>query len=112
MSAYRLQLAASGAVLLASIAFATSSALANAKVCRSQEQRFEQIERDPTSIEVNAALFSAADKGCTDLARKLLELGASLDARDRTGARPLARAAVAGEVEMVTLFLDRGAAID
>ena len=65
MSAYRLQLAASGAVLVASIAFATSAALANAKVCRSQEQRYEQIERDPTSIEINAALFSAADKGCT-----------------------------------------------
>ncbi|MFZ2019857.1 MAG: ankyrin repeat domain-containing protein [Methyloceanibacter sp.] len=112
MSAYRLQLAASGAVLVASIAFATSAAVANAKVCRSQEQRYEQIERDPTSVEINAALFSAADKGCTDLARNLLELGASLDARDRTGARPLARAAVAGEVEMVTLFLDRGAAID
>src|SRR5689334_25416446 len=85
MSAYRLQLAASGAVLLASIAFATSSALANAKVCRSQEQRFEQIERDPTSIEVNAALFSAADKGCTDLARKLLELGASRSEERRVG---------------------------
>src|SRR4029078_10446601 len=99
MSAYRLQLAASGAVLLASIAFATPPAIAApAKVCRSQEQRFEQIERDPTSIEINAALFSAADKACTDLARKLLELGASLEARDRTGTRPLARAAVAGEV--------------
>ncbi len=112
MSAYRLHLAASGAVLVASIAFAASPALANAKVCRSQEQRFEQIERDPTSIEINAALFSAADKGCTDLARKLLDTGASLDARDRLGAKPLARAAVAGEVEMVTLFLDKGAQVD
>jgi ankyrin repeat protein len=112
MSAYRLPLAASGAVLVASIALATTPALANAKVCRSQEQRFEQIERDPTSIEINAALFSAADKGCTDLARKLLNKGASLDARDRLGAKPLARAAVAGEVEMVTLFLDKGAAVD
>ena len=87
-------------------------ALANAKVCRSQEQRYEQIERDPSSIEMNAALFSAADKGCLDLAKHLLELGASLDARDRLGARPLARAAVAGEVELVALFLDKGASID
>src|SRR5581483_11237407 len=112
MSAYRLPLAAAGAALIGSIAFATSPVLANAKVCRSQEQRFEQIERDPTSIEINAALFSAADKGCIDLARKLLDLGASLDARDRLGAKPLARAAAAGEVEMVTLFLDKGAEID
>jgi ankyrin repeat protein len=105
--AYSLRVAALGAALVASVAFAAPPAIAApAKVCRSQEQRFEQIERDPTSIEINAALFSAADKGCTDLARKLL------DARDRTGTRPLARAAVAGEVEMVTLFLDRGAAID
>ena len=90
----------------------TASALANVKVCRNQEQRFEQIERSPSSIELNAALFSAADKGCVDLAKRLLELGASLEARDRLGAKPLARAAVAGEVEMVTLFLDKGAPID
>jgi ankyrin repeat protein len=97
-----------GLLLPASIA----PAFANAKVCRSQEQRYEQIERGATTLEINAALFSAADKGCVELAKRLLDAGASLDARDRIGARPLAHAATAGEVEMVALLLDRGASID
>jgi hypothetical protein len=89
--------APAGTVLIASVLSlaCVAPALANAKVCRSQEQRYEQIERDPSSIEMNAALFSATDKGCLDLAKHLLELGASLDARDRLGARPLAHAAFA-----------------
>ena len=45
------------------------------------------------SIEVNATLFSAADKGCADLAKRLLDAGASLEARDRLGSTPLGRAA-------------------
>ena len=56
-------------------------------------------------LEINAALFSAADKGCTALARRLLDDGASLQARDRLGAMPLSRAAKAGHVEIVELFL-------
>jgi ankyrin repeat protein len=100
---------------LAALAFfvhQTAPALANQKPCRFLEQKYAQIERGATSIEVNATLFSAADKGCADLARKLLEQGASLEARDRLGASPLAHAAAAGQAELVTLFLDRGAAID
>ena len=114
MSAYPLRVAAARRrhAPLPRIAFATTRALANAKVCRNLEQRYEQIEREATSIEINATLFSAADKGCADLARRLLDKGASLEARDRLGAKPLARAAVAGEVDLVTLFLDQGAAID
>jgi ankyrin repeat protein len=102
------------AILVAGLLFLASVApvFANAKVCRSQEQRYEQIERGATTLEINAALFAAADKGCIELAKRLLDAGASLDARDRTGARPLAHAATAGEVEMVALFLDRGAPID
>ncbi|MGE5261546.1 MAG: ankyrin repeat domain-containing protein, partial [Actinomycetota bacterium] len=111
MSAFRPRVSIVLVAGLLSLASA-APAFANAKVCRSQEQRYEQIERGATTLEINAALFSAADKGCIDLARKLLDLGASLDARDRTGAKPLAHAAMAGEVETVTLFLDRGAPID
>jgi uncharacterized protein len=102
-------------VLIATFAVFASLATdahANAKVCRNQEQRYEQIERQATSIEINAALFSAADKGCLDLAKRLLEAGASVEARDRLGARPLAGAAAAGQPELVTLFLERGAPID
>jgi len=104
-----LQIAFLTASLLSSF---VGSALANQKVCRSLEQRYEQIERAATTIEVNATLFSAADKGCPDLAKHLLERGASLEARDRLGIQPLGRAAASGQAEIVTLFLDRGAPIN
>jgi ankyrin repeat protein len=94
------------------LAHPTGGALADQKMCRSLEERYEQIDKGATSIETNAMLFSAADKGCEALARRLLDAGASLDARDRLGTRPLGHAAVAGETELVTLFLDRGAPIN
>jgi hypothetical protein len=112
MFASPLRVAAVIAATLLCLAPFTTRALANAKVCRNLEQRYEQIEREADSIEINATLFSAADKGCEDLARRLLDKGASLEARDRLGAEPLARAAVAGERELVALFLDKGAPID
>ncbi|WP_409187565.1 ankyrin repeat domain-containing protein [Bradyrhizobium sp. RDM4] len=57
-------------------------------------------------------LFSAADTNCTGLATALLNSGASVDARDRVGARPLSHAARFGHMEMVDLLLSRGAPID
>ena len=42
----------------------------------------------------------------------MLEAGASLEARDRFGAKPLSHAAAAGQIEIVALFLDHGAPID
>ena len=110
-SALRLSVSLSAIVLLLGFPVADVHA-GNAKVCRSQEQRYEQIERQASSIEINLALFSAADKGCLDLAKHLLEEGASVESRDRFGVMPLARAAAAGELELVTLFLERGAPID
>ena len=77
------------------------------------EQRYEQIERAAEHCRMNAMLFSAAEKGCLDLVKRLLEARA-LRSRRATGfgAKPLARAASAGETEIVTLFLDKGAPID
>jgi uncharacterized protein len=100
------------AALSCGLVSASGNAFASEKVCRSLEQHYEQIEKGASSIEVNATLFSAADKGCVDLARRLLDAGASLDARDRLGIKPLGRAAAAGQPELVALFLDRGAPID
>lgn len=100
------------AAALASVTCWTGSALASQKVCRSLDQRYEQIEKATTPIELNAMLFSAADKGCAELAVRLMDAGASLQARDRLGFSPLSRAATAGQAELVTLFLDRGAAIN
>ena len=65
-----------------------------------------------TAIEVSLTLFSAADGNCIDLATELLDHGASVDARDRLGARPLSHAARSGHLEMVDLLLARGAPID
>ena len=112
MSKFPLRLTAVLAASLPCLASFPAATLANVKVCRSLEQRYEQIERGASSIEINSMLFSAADKGCLDLAKRLLAAGASLEARDRLGARPLARAASAGENEIVALFLDNGAPID
>jgi ankyrin repeat protein len=65
-----------------------------------------------TAIEVSLTLFAAADRNCVDLATQLLDQGASVDARDRLGARPLSHAARAGHLEMVDLLLQRGAPIN
>jgi uncharacterized protein len=61
---------------------------------------------------VSLALFSAADGNCIGLATELLDYGASVDARDRFGARPLSHAARFGHLEMVDLLLAHGAPID
>ena len=85
------------AVTSAALAFGVVSAHADVKICQALEQRYEQIERGATSLEVNAVLFSAAEKGCEPLAKKLLDAGASLEARDGRGFNPLARAAKSGQ---------------
>jgi ankyrin repeat protein len=61
---------------------------------------------------VSLTLFSAADGNCITLATELLEYGASVDARDRFGARPLSHAARFGHLEMVNLLLAHRAPID
>jgi ankyrin repeat protein len=80
--------------------------------CRDLERKFDLIKGDIVSIQRNSALFSAADAGCEEFARSLLAAGASLDARDRLGAMPLAHAARAGQRALVELFLGKGAQID
>jgi ankyrin repeat protein len=61
---------------------------------------------------MSLTLFSAVDGNCLDLATKLLDEGASVDARDRLGARPLSHAARSGHLKLVDLLLARGAPID
>jgi ankyrin repeat protein len=63
-------------------------------------------------MEVSLTLFSAVDANCVDLVTQLLDQGASVDARDRLGARPLSHAARSGHLQMVELLLARGAPID
>src|SRR6266566_5853917 len=80
--------------------------------CRELEQKYNSTRPGITSIELNAILFASAAKDCGALARRLIAAGASLQARDRTGAMPLAHAARRGHAALVARFLAEGAAID
>jgi ankyrin repeat protein len=80
--------------------------------CRELARQFESTKPQITAPEVSLTLFSAADADCLALATQLLDFGASVDARDRLGAKPLSHAARFGHVEMVDLLLSRGAPID
>src|SRR5882724_7557660 len=80
--------------------------------CRELERKFDLIRADIVSVQRNAALFTAASAGCVEFARRLLAAGASLEARDRLGAMPLAHAARAGQRAVVELLLASGAQID
>ena len=89
------------ACLLAHAASAAPAGVATAPTCRELERRLDLIKPEAKSTELNLVLFAAADSGCLPLARRLLDAGASLAARDRLGAMALARAARAGHVALV-----------
>jgi ankyrin repeat protein len=91
---------------------ASGAHAAESNACRDIRLRFETIKPQISAIEVSLTLFSAVDKNCLDLAAELLDHGASVDARDRFGARPLSHAARFGHLPMVDLLLARGAPID
>ena len=80
--------------------------------CQGLDNWFRVEKAQLSAIEVSLALFSAADENCTSLATELLDGGASVDARDRFGARPLSHAARNGHLQMVDLLLARGAPIN
>ena len=80
--------------------------------CREIDRRYETGKPQLTAVEVSLTLFAAADRNCVNLAGQLLDQGASVDARDRLGARPLSHAAQSGHLEMVDLLLQRGAPIN
>ncbi|MGY4511438.1 ankyrin repeat protein [Bradyrhizobium sp. USDA 3650] len=80
--------------------------------CAELDRQLQAMNRQISATEVSLMLFSAADTNCTGLATALLDSGASVDARDRLGARPLSHAARFGHMEMIDLLLSRGAPID
>lgn len=98
-------------VVIAALA-AAPAARADSERCQGLSRRFEIAKPQITAMEVSLALFSAVDGNCIDLATKLLDQGASVDARDRLGARPLGHAARSGHLQMVDLLLARGAPIN
>src|SRR5437879_2910048 len=99
-------------VIVAVLNVASAAFAADSERCQQLGSRFRTARPQITAIEVSLALFAAADGNCIDLATDLLDYGASVDARDRFGARPLSHAAKFGNLEMVDLLLARGAPID
>ena len=104
-------------VLLFSAGFAVLSAAsvavgAESERCQELGRGFQVAKPQISAIEKSLTLFSAADGNCIALATELLDSGASVDARDRFGARPLSHAARFGHLEMVDLLLAHGAPID
>jgi uncharacterized protein len=104
------------AALLGSIAIAVLDgapvARADSERCLELGRRFEITKPQITATEVSLTLFSAVDANCIALATELLDDGASVEARDRLGAKPLSHAARSGHLEMVDLLLARGTPID
>jgi uncharacterized protein len=106
------QLAFSCCVAVAILGAAPAAPAAESERCQELSRRFHAAKPQITAIEVSQTLFMAADGNCVALATELLDYGASVDARDRLGARPLSHAARFGHLEMVDLLLARGAPID
>ena len=80
--------------------------------CQEIQTNYDLVKAEAVSVQTNSALFAAADNGCEDLARKLIATGASVLARDRRGAMPLAHAAHEGRLSLVSLFLADGSPIN
>ena len=98
--------------VITALSVASAANAADSERCRELNRKFEISRAQITAIEVSLTLFSSADGNCVNLATRLLDQGASVDARDRIGARPLSHAARSGHLEMVDLLLARGAPID
>ncbi|MBV9561818.1 MAG: ankyrin repeat domain-containing protein, partial [Bradyrhizobium sp.] len=99
-------------VAIALLPAATAARADDEARCRELTRQFQDTKSQMTAIEVSQTLFSATDANCVPLATELLDFGASVDARDRLGARPLSHAARLGNIEIVDLLLARGAPIN
>src|SRR5262245_20603492 len=100
------------AAIIAGLVQAGPARAADAALCRELERRHELVRADIASVQLNSLLFAGAEKGCVGLFRVLLAAGASPEARDRLGNKPLALAARAGQLALVDLLLEQGAPID
>ncbi len=100
------------ACVLAGPTAAPHALAADPPSCRAIDIKLDLVKPQITSVETNQLLFASADNGCDELARRLLANGASVEARDRVGAMPLAHAARAGATTLVDMLLQNGAAID
>ena len=106
------RLACLSSIAIVLLGTAPAARAADPERCQGLSRRFETAKPQITAIELSQTLFSAVDANCLDLVTRLLDEGASVDARDRLGARPLSHAARSGHLQMVDLLLAHGAPID
>jgi ankyrin repeat protein len=106
------RLACLSSIAIALLGTAPAARAADPERCQGLSRRFETAKPQITAIELSQTLFSAVDANCLDLVTRLLDEGASVDARDRLGARPLSHAARSGHLQIVDLLLAHGAPID
>ena len=99
-------------IVIALLSAASAIRAADTERCQELGRRFAIAKPQITAIEVSLTLFSAVDGNCIALTTELLDYGASVDARDRFGARPLSHAARFGHLQMVDLLLARDAPIN
>lgn len=77
-------------------------------ICDEIQQRYVVNQNQLNARTLNFLLFDAAEHGCIDLMRHFLDLGASIEARNRGGNTALQIAARAGERKAVKVLLERG----
>jgi uncharacterized protein len=99
-------------IVIALLSGAPAARVADSERCQELGHRFEIAKPQITAMEVSLTLFAAIDGNCIAMATQLLDHGASVDARDRFGARPLSHAARFGHLQMVDLLLARDAPIN
>ena len=90
---FRLTLASA----LALMVLLPNAALANRKACLNLDQRYEQIQRGASTIEIDTCCSPPPTRAARNSRSQLLDNGASLEARDRFGSQPLAHAAAPGK---------------
>lgn len=81
-------------------------------ICDEIEQRYNVNQGRLNARVLNFLFFDAAERGCLELVRRFLDLGASIGARDRFGNTGLLIAARTGENGVVKLLLERGSAVN
>jgi ankyrin repeat protein len=99
-------------IVIALLGAASAARATDSERCQELGRRFAIAKQQITAIEVSLTLFSAVDGNCIAMATELLDHGASVDARDRFGARPLSHAARSGNLQMVDLLLARDAPVN
>ncbi len=98
------------AVVVLTVLAATAAAQATS-LCDEVARNVSELQPDDR-FQATAQLFTAARLVCEPEARALLDHGAAVNARDRDGMTPLAKAAQTAKVGVMQLLIERGANVD